>query len=60
MDFLGNTCKKRSKTEKREQEHHHQIFYIRISLGSKFQLQQTIMTFWKKFAQKGCFQSKTD
>ena len=26
-------------------ENHHRILHIRISLGSKFQLQQTILTF---------------
>ena len=31
---------------------HHQILHIRISLSCKFQLQQTILIFWKKFTQK--------
>ena len=31
-------------------ENHHRILHIRISLGSKFQLQETILTFWKNFA----------
>ena len=34
--------------------------HIRISLGTKFQLRLTVLTFWVKFAQKGCFRSKTE
>ena len=30
-----------------------------ISLGTKFQLKSTILSFWTKFAQKGHFWSKT-
>ena len=33
-------------------ENPHQIPHIQISLGSKFQLQQTILIFWNKFTQK--------
>ena len=33
-------------------ENHYQILHIQISLGFKFQLQQTILIFWKKFAPK--------
>ena len=33
-------------------ENHHQILHIRISLASKFQLQQTILIFWKKVVPK--------
>ena len=33
-------------------ENPHRILHIRISLGSKFQLQQTILIFWNKFATK--------
>ena len=42
MDFLDNTCKK---GQKRKKEHHNRILHIQISLGSKFQLQQTILIF---------------
>ena len=49
MDFLDNTCKK---GQKRKKEHPHRILHIQISLGSKFQLQQTILIFWNKFAIK--------
>ena len=31
---------------------HHQILHIRISLSCKFQLQQTILIFWKKLTPK--------
>ena len=34
--------------------------HIRISLGSKFKLQQTASIFWNKFPKKGHFWSKTD
>ena len=33
---------------KRKTENHHWILHIRFSVGSKFQLQQTILIFWKK------------
>ena len=33
-------------------ENPHQILHIGISLGSKFQHQQTILIFWNKFAAK--------
>ena len=33
-------------------ENNHRILHIQISLGSKFQLQQTILIFWNKFAPK--------
>ena len=39
-------------------EHHHWILYIQIILGTKFQLKLTILMFWTKFAEKGCFPSK--
>ena len=38
----------------------HWILHIRISLGTKFQLKLTNLIFWTKFAQKGCFRSKTE
>ena len=46
------------KIEKSEQ--HHWLQHIRFSVGTKFQSQLTIFTFWTKFAQKGYFQSKTE
>ena len=42
-DFLDKTFKKRSKTKRKK--HHHRILHIRISLGSKFQLQQRTFIF---------------
>ena len=36
------------------------ILYIRISLIIIFQLKLTILIFWTKYAQKGCFQQKTE
>ena len=38
----------------------HLILHIRIRLAIKFQLKLTILIFWTKFAQKGCFPSKTE
>ena len=40
--------------------HHHWIFHIQISLGTKFQLKMAIFIFWNKFPQKGLFWSKTE
>ena len=31
---------------------HHRILHIRISLGFKLQLQETILTFWEKVSPK--------
>ena len=47
------------RVKNRKSEHHHWILLIRISLGTKFQLKLTILTFWTKFTQKGYFWSKT-
>ena len=41
-------------------EQHSSILHIRINLSIKFQLKLTILTFETKFAQEGCFQSKTE
>ena len=41
--------------KKRKMENHHRIIPIQISLGSKFQLQQTILIFWNRFAPKKIF-----
>ena len=47
-----------SKMEKNE--HHYWILHIRISLGTKFQFELTILIYWTKFAQKGYLRSKTE
>ena len=44
---IVSTCKKRSLKQKKE--HHHRILHNHIILGSKFQLQHTILIFWNKF-----------
>ena len=31
---------------------HHQVIHIRINVGCKYQLQQTVLIFWKKFPKK--------
>ena len=46
--------------ENRKSEHHHGILHISISLGTKFQLKQIILSFWAKFTQKRYFQLKTE
>ena len=43
----------------RKIEHHHWILYIRISLGTKFPNELTILIFWTKFLQKGYSHSTT-
>ena len=48
--FLGQKLQNRSKNEKKKKKNHHQILHIPISLDSKFQVKQMILTFWKKFA----------
>ena len=40
--------------------HHHWILHIQINLRTKFQLKLIISIYWTKFAQKGCFQPKTE
>ena len=42
-EFFGQYLLKKGLKQKKE--HYHQIFHIQISLGSKFQLQQTILVF---------------
>ena len=50
MEFLGKTCKIRSKTVK--SEHDHQILDIQNILGVKFQLRVIILNFWTKLKEK--------
>ena len=39
--------------QNKTKEHYRQISKIRISLGTKFRLKQTIVNFWPKFTHKG-------
>ena len=55
MDFFDKTWKK---GENRTSEHHHRTFHLQNSLGIKFQLKLTVLTFWSKLTQKEYFQSK--
>ena len=51
-EILDYICSKRVlPVEHRKSEHHHWILHIWISLGIKFQLKLTILSFWTKFAQ---------
>ena len=45
--------------KKTKNEKYHQILHNRISLGSNFQPQQTVLIFWYKFPKKGYPQAKT-
>ena len=52
--FFGpNFPKKVLSVENRKSQLYHWIVDIRISLGTKIQLKQTILIFWTKFTQKG-------
>ena len=54
--FGPNLFKLCSKTEK--SRHHHWISHVQISLGTKFQLELTILISLTRFAQKGIFSQK--
>ena len=55
------TQKKCSQFKTEKKKNHNRVLHIRISLGAKFQLQQTILIFWTKFTQKNdTFDSKTE
>ena len=44
--------------EKRQSEHHHGILHIWISLGTKFQLKQLILSFGPNLPKKGISSQK--
>ena len=46
--------------ENQKTEHHHWILHTRISRGTKFQLNLTILIFRTKFTQKAYFRSKKE
>ena len=59
--FLEQICSKRVfLVESRKSEHQHWILHIRISLVTKFRLKMTILIFWTKIIQKGCFRLKME
>ena len=62
--FFGPSLPKKGissqKRKKGKSEHQHWILDIRISLGTKFQLNLTILIFLTKFAKKGYFRSETE
>ena len=61
FNFMDQICPKYVFSIKdRKSEHHHWILHTRFSLGTRFQLQLIILTFWTKFAQKEYFQSKPE
>ena len=60
FQISGWTNKKLLPNESRENEHRHWILHIQISEGTKFYLEQTILSFRTKFAQKMYIWSKTE
>ena len=58
--FGANLPKKVFPVENRKSEHHHEVLYIWISLGTKFQLKLIILSFQTKFTQRRHFQLKTE
>ena len=62
FNILNQICIKRVfQLFKRKREHHHRIQHIRLlSLGTKFQVKQTILIFCIKFVEKGYFRFKTE
>ena len=59
LSYGTNFQKRIFPVKNKKNKHHHEILHIQISLCINFQLNLTILIFWTKFAQKGCFQSKT-
>ena len=49
-----------SQTKKTKKENHLLILHIRISLGSKFQLEETILILQNNFPKHGYFSGKTE
>ena len=56
--FEPNYSQSKKKKKETNKQNHHPILHIQISVSSKFQLQQTILIFWKEFSKKGYFWSK--
>ena len=52
FDFLDQINQKGYFYSKKKKENRHWILHIRISLGSKFQLQQASLSFGKNFQKK--------
>ena len=52
--FSGPMFCKKGISRLKQNEHHHWILHIPTSLDTRFQLRQTILIFWSKFAQKRC------
>ena len=50
--FWRNLPKNGTSCLKQKKERHHRFQDIRNSLGSKFQVKETILNFWTKFGQK--------
>ena len=59
---MDNTLKGyiQSQAKKTKKENHHLILHIRISLGSKFQIEETILIFQNNFPKHGYFLRKTE
>ena len=60
FNFLEQICpEKVFPIKNKKSEYHRWILHIWISLDTKFQIKQTISSFWTRFVQKGYFWSKT-
>ena len=57
--FRPNLPKKGISGRNKKSKQHQWIQHIRISLGVKFHLKLTILTFWTKLSQTGYFRLKT-
>ena len=62
MEFLDQIKPKDgiSNLKKKKNENHHQILNVQISLGSKHQLQQTILIYWNNFPKQEYFEMETE
>ena len=52
--------KKKKRNKQTNKQNHNPILHIQISVSSKFQLQQTILIFWKNFSKKRYFWPKQE
>ena len=58
--ILNSKLKRACWVRNRKNDHHHWVLLVRISVGTKFQLKLTTLTFWTKLVQKVYFRSKIE